>query len=33
VLYREAAIPHTIDPRFILELRPWLDVALAGAPR
>ena len=24
VTYREAAMPHTIDPRFVAELRPWL---------
>jgi phospholipase/carboxylesterase len=33
VLSRESPIPHTIDPRFVLELRPWLSDALAGAPR
>jgi phospholipase/carboxylesterase len=31
VLYRETAIPHTIDPRFVLELRPWLAEALGDA--
>ena len=25
VLYRESPLPHTIDPRFVLELAPWLN--------
>jgi phospholipase/carboxylesterase len=29
VLYRESPIPHTIDPRFLSEARPWLDRALS----
>jgi phospholipase/carboxylesterase len=28
VLYREYPLPHTIDPRFLAELRPWLAEAL-----
>jgi phospholipase/carboxylesterase len=32
VLYREYALPHTIDPRFALELRSWLAERLAAAP-
>ena len=28
VLYREAPVPHTIDPSFLRELRPWLRRAL-----
>jgi phospholipase/carboxylesterase len=24
VLYRESPMPHTIDPRFVVELREWL---------
>ena len=24
VLYRESAMPHTIDPRFVAQLRDWL---------
>ena len=24
VEYRESPLPHAIDPRFVLELRPWL---------
>jgi phospholipase/carboxylesterase len=29
VLYRESPMPHTIDPSFVDELRPWLARALA----
>jgi len=32
VLYRESPIPHTIDPRFLSEVRPWLDRALGPQP-
>ncbi len=28
VVYRESPLPHAIDPRFLLELRPWLREAL-----
>jgi phospholipase/carboxylesterase len=28
VLYRESPLPHTIDPRFLAEVRPWLAEAL-----
>jgi len=28
VLYRESPMPHTIDPGFLEELRPWLAEAL-----
>jgi phospholipase/carboxylesterase len=28
VLYREYPLPHAIDPRFLVELRPWLAEAL-----
>ena len=28
LLYREYPLPHTIDPRFLAELRPWLAEAL-----
>jgi phospholipase/carboxylesterase len=31
VLYAESPLPHTIDPRFVMRLRPWLFEAL-GAP-
>jgi phospholipase/carboxylesterase len=24
VVYRESALPHAIDPRFLAELRPWI---------
>ena len=27
VLYREYPLPHAIDPRFVLELRPFLELA------
>jgi phospholipase/carboxylesterase len=30
VIYREYPLPHAIDPRFLLELRPWLASAPAG---
>jgi phospholipase/carboxylesterase len=29
VLYRESPMPHTIDPSFLDELRPWLAAALS----
>ena len=29
VLYHESPIPHTIDPAFLMELRPWLAGAFA----
>jgi phospholipase/carboxylesterase len=29
VVYRESAMPHTIDPGFLDELRPWVASALA----
>ncbi len=25
VVYRESPIDHTIDPRFVVELRAWLE--------
>jgi phospholipase/carboxylesterase len=31
ILYREYPIPHTIDPSFLMELRPWLEKALQNA--
>jgi phospholipase/carboxylesterase len=31
VLYRESPLPHTVDPSFLAELRPWLQAAV-GAP-
>jgi phospholipase/carboxylesterase len=31
VLYREYPLPHTIDPQFVVELRPWLAERLAAA--
>jgi phospholipase/carboxylesterase len=34
VLYREYPLPHTIDPHFLLALRPWVQAALADrSPR
>jgi phospholipase/carboxylesterase len=30
VIYREYPLPHAIDPRFLVELRPWLASAPAG---
>jgi phospholipase/carboxylesterase len=32
VLYRESPIPHTIDPRFLDELRGWVRAAVDRAP-
>ncbi len=32
VLYREYPLPHTIEPGFLGELRPWLTDALAVRP-
>jgi phospholipase/carboxylesterase len=29
VLYRESPMPHTIDPGYLSELRPWLGEALS----
>jgi phospholipase/carboxylesterase len=31
VLYRESPMPHSIDPRFIDDLQPWLQAALPAA--
>jgi phospholipase/carboxylesterase len=31
VLYREYPLPHAIDPRFVAELRPWINDRLAAA--
>jgi phospholipase/carboxylesterase len=31
VTYREAPVAHGIDPRFVAELRGWLDATLAPA--
>jgi phospholipase/carboxylesterase len=31
VLYRESPLPHTVDPAFLAELRPWVRAAI-GAP-
>jgi predicted esterase len=28
VLYHESPVPHTIDPAFLMELRPWLAAAV-----
>jgi len=28
VLYREYPLPHTVDPSFLAELRPWLRQAI-----
>lgn len=32
VVYRESPIPHTVDPAFLADLRPWLSAAIP-APR
>jgi phospholipase/carboxylesterase len=31
VLYREYPLPHTVDPAFVAELAPWIQVALQRA--
>src|SRR5207247_7696920 len=31
VLYRESPLPHTVDPAFLAELRPWLAAAVPVA--
>jgi predicted esterase len=31
VLYRESPMVHTIDPRFVAELQPWLRSAVERA--
>ena len=33
VLYHESPIPHTIDPAFLMELRPWIGNALHADER
>ena len=36
VVYRESPLPHAIDPRFLVELRSWVDEAvprMAAWPR
>jgi phospholipase/carboxylesterase len=30
VLYREYPLPHAVDPRFLVELAPWISSALAA---
>jgi phospholipase/carboxylesterase len=32
VLYREYPLPHAVDPRFLVELAPWIGSALSAAP-
>lgn len=31
VLYRESAMPHSVDPSFLAELRPWLERVVESA--
>ena len=31
VLYREYPLPHTVDPSFLAELRPWLERAIPSS--
>ena len=33
VLYRESPLPHTVDPNFVAELRPWLEAAVTSSLR
>jgi phospholipase/carboxylesterase len=28
IVYREAPLPHTVDPAFLADLRPWLRAAV-----
>jgi predicted esterase len=30
-IYREYPYPHAVDPRFLIELRPWIAAALTQA--
>jgi phospholipase/carboxylesterase len=30
VTYRESPLPHAVDPRFVIELAPWIRSALAA---
>ena len=30
ITYRESPLPHAIDPRFLMELAPWIRTALAS---
>ena len=30
LLYREYPLPHAVDPRFLVELAPWLSAAIAA---
>jgi phospholipase/carboxylesterase len=30
--YREYPLPHAVDPRFLVELRPWLSRAISAQP-
>jgi phospholipase/carboxylesterase len=30
VLYRESPMPHSIDPEFIAEVKPWLEARFPG---
>jgi phospholipase/carboxylesterase len=31
LLYREYPLPHTVDPSFLAELRPWLERVIPSA--
>lgn len=31
VVYRESPLPHSIDPRFLAELRPWVSRVLSAS--
>jgi predicted esterase len=30
--HREYPLPHAVDPRFLVELRPWLSRAISAQP-
>jgi hypothetical protein len=31
LLYREYPLPHTLDPKFLVEVRDWLATKVATA--
>jgi phospholipase/carboxylesterase len=33
VVYRESPLPHTVDPAFITDLRPWLLAAVPASAK
>jgi phospholipase/carboxylesterase len=33
VVYRESPLPHTVDPAFLADLRPWLLAAVTASEK